>query len=525
METSSEEQLRAEVERLKRELEEQKRAKDAHSALAHPARPSAKKLLGLLFLFLVLFGAAFVLGYIPHQRRELQLVAEADAQKESLPEASFAVAQRGAASGTLILPGNIQAVTEAPILARAEGYILQRYVDIGDRVTAGQLLAEIEAPDLDQQVRQAQASVEQAQADLERARAALEQGKANEALAKVNATRFDNLVKRGAVSKQENDQYQTQYQAQAANVRALDRAVAAAEGSLAASQANVARLSDLHNYLKVRAPFAGVVTLRNVDVGTLVNTGNTMLFRIAQTNLLRTYLNVPQANAPDVRVGQIADLSTTELPDRKFRGTVTRTANALDPASRTLLAEVQVPNPDGKLLPGMTAQVAIDVGKKTNVPAVPIAALLYRPLAAPTAGGAFGGFGAGLVQSSGAAPAAQAVAGAPGSQVTVWTLQAGRPAPARIVIGLSDGKNVEITSGNLHPGDLVVVAQYRGSGRRNGPGGPGGQGGQSGQGTAQAGNSAAGAGGNASAGGSGNTQASTQGSGSYRQRQASNGTE
>lgn len=379
VETSTEEQLRAEVERLKRELDEQKRSKDAHSALAHPARPSGKRLLALVLLVLMVFGAAFLLGYIPHQRRQLQLVAEADVQKESLPEASFAVAQHGAASGTLVLPGNIQAVTEAPILARAEGYISQRNADIGDRVIAGQLLAEIEAPDLDQQVRQAQAAVVQVQADLERAKAALEQGRANESLAKVTASRWENLVRRGAVSKQENDQYQAQYQAQSANVRALDRAVAAAEGSLAAAQANVARLSDLHNFLKVRAPFAGVVTLRNVDVGALVNTGNTLLFRIAQTNLLRTFLNVPQSNASDVRVGQAADISTTELPDRKFRGTVTRTANALDPSSRTLLVEVQVPNPDGKLLPGMYVQVDLNLPRRDPPLIISADTLVVRP--------------------------------------------------------------------------------------------------------------------------------------------------
>jgi RND family efflux transporter MFP subunit len=379
-ESNTEEQLRAEVERLKRELEEQKRAKkDPHSALTHPSRPSGKKLFGLLLLVATLLGAAFVLGYFPHQRRELQLVAEADAHKESLPEVSFAAAQRGSVNGSLILPGNIQAVTEAPILARAEGYILHRSVDIGDRVTEGQLLAEIEAPDLDQQVRQAEAAVEQSKADLERARAALEQGKANESIAKLTASRWDNLVKRGVVSKQDNDQYQAQYLAQAANVRALERAIAASEGNLAASQANLARLSDLHNFLKVRAPFAGVITLRNVDVGALVNTGNTLLFRIAQTNLLRTYLNVPQSSASDVRVGQSAALSTTELPDRKFKGVVTRTANALDPSSRTLLCEVQVPNQDGKLLPGMYVEVDLNLPRKDPPLLIPSDTLVVRP--------------------------------------------------------------------------------------------------------------------------------------------------
>lgn len=377
---NTEEQLRAEVDRLRRELDEQKRAKnDPHSALSHPSRPSAKKLFGLLFLAAILFCAAFVLGYFPHQKQELQLVAEADAHKESLPEVSFAVAQRGSVNGSLILPGNIQAVTEAPILARAEGFIVHRYVDIGDRVTEGQLLAEIEAPDLDQQVRQAEAAVEQSKADLERAKAALEQGKANESIAKVTAVRWDNLVKRGAVSKQDNDQYQAQYLAQAANVRALDRAVDASQGSLAVAQANVARLSELHNYLKVRAPFAGVITLRNIDVGALVNTGNTLLFRIAQSNLLRTYLNVPQSSASDVRVGQTAQLSTSELPDRKFKGAVTRTANALDPSSRTLLVEVQVPNQDGKLLPGMYVEVDLNLPRKDPPLLIPSDTLVVRP--------------------------------------------------------------------------------------------------------------------------------------------------
>lgn len=377
---NTEEQLRAEVDRLKHELEEQKRAQHSpHSALTHPSRPSGKKLFGLLVLVAMLLAAAFVLGYFPHQKRELQLVAEADAHKESLPEVSFAVAQRGSANGSLVLPGNIQAVTEAPILARAEGYILHRYVDIGDQVTGGQLLADIEAPDLDQQVRQAEAAVEQSKADLERAKAALEQGKANESIAKLTASRWDNLVKRGVVSKQDNDQYQAQYLAQAANVHALERAIAASEGNLAASEANLARLSDLHNFLKVRAPFTGVITLRNIDVGALVNTGNTLLFRIAQTNLLRTYLNVPQSNASDVRVGQTAQLSTTELPDRKFKGAVTRTANALDPSSRTLLVEVQVPNEDGRLLPGMYVEVDLNLPRKDPPLLIPSDTLVVRP--------------------------------------------------------------------------------------------------------------------------------------------------
>jgi RND family efflux transporter MFP subunit len=376
--TATEEELRAEIERLKRQLEQNK-PPGAHSALEHPKRPSGGRIALLLLLAAAIFLAAFFGGYIPHHRRDMQITAEASAASETLPEVTVVAAKNASTIGDLVLPGNIQAVTEAPILARASGYVKSRYVDIGDHVTAGQLLADVEAPELDQQVRQAQAALEQSQSDLERSNAALDQGKANESIAKVTATRWDNLVKRGAVSKQENDQYQAQFQAQSANVKALERAVDAATGNIAAMQANLARLTAMQGYLKVKAPFAGVVTLRNVDVGTLVNTGSTMLFRIAQTNLLRTFLNVPQASASDVRVGQMASLATPELPERKFSGAVTRTANALDPASRTLLVEVQVPNPEGKLLPGMYVEVDLHLPRKDPPLLLPSDTLSVRP--------------------------------------------------------------------------------------------------------------------------------------------------
>jgi RND family efflux transporter MFP subunit len=365
----SEESLRAEIDDLKRQLAQ------SHKA----ARPSNSTVRNLVLLTLIVLIGAFVIGYLPRHRRQLQLVAEADTQKEALPEVSFVPVIRASVVGNLILPGSIQAVTEAPVLARAEGFVNKRYVDIGDRVTAGQLLAEIEAPDLDQQVRQAQASLQQSRADLERATAALEQAKVNESVAKITAGRWSNLVREGIASKQENDLYQGQYQSQMANVRALDRAVAAARSSVDVAQANVDRITDLKSYLKVKAPFAGVITLRNVDVGALVNSGNTLLFRIAQTNPLRTYLNVPQSSASDVHVGQIAMLSTSDLPDRKFPGNVARTANSLDPATRTLLVEIHVANPDGKLMPGMYAQVDLNLPRKDPPLLMPSDTLVVRP--------------------------------------------------------------------------------------------------------------------------------------------------
>ena len=355
-------------------------APDAHSALeASQASFGRQDHRCCCFWWPRSFWLAFFVGYVPHHRRDLQVIAEANVQNDALPDVTVVVAKKASTHGR---PGSARQYSGRDGSADSgAGRRLRerRYVDIGDRVTAGQLLAEVEAPDLDQQVRQAQAAVEQAQADLARASAALEQGKANESIAQVTATRWDNLVKRGAVSKQENDQYQAQYQAQAANVRALERAVDAAKGNISAMQANVGRLTDMQGYLKVRAPFAGVVTLRNVDVGTLVNTGSTMLFRIAQTNLLRTYLNVPQSSASDVHVGQMASLATPELPERKFSGAVTRTANALDPSSRTLLVEVQVPNPEGKLLPGMYVEVDLHLPRKDPPLLLPSDTLSVRP--------------------------------------------------------------------------------------------------------------------------------------------------
>jgi len=244
MTQGSEESLRAEIDDLKRQLAQKKEASSAHSQQV-AARPSNRAIRTLLLLVAVILIGAFAIGYLPRHRRQLQLIAEADTQKEALPEVSFVPVTRASVTGNLVLPGSIQAVTEAPVLARAEGFVVKRYVDIGDRVAAGQLLAEIEAPDLDQQVHQAQASLQQARADLERATAALEQGQANESLAKVTAGRWENLTRQGIASRQENDQYQAQYRAQVANVRALDRAVAATKSNIEAAEANVARFRDL----------------------------------------------------------------------------------------------------------------------------------------------------------------------------------------------------------------------------------------------------------------------------------------
>jgi RND family efflux transporter MFP subunit len=220
--------------------------------------------------------------------------------------------------------------------------------------------------------------VDQAGSTVQQAEAALEQGKTNANLARVTADRWSNLFAKGVVSRQENDTYQAQYQAQQSNVQALDKAIAASKSNVAAAEANLARLNQLLTYQTVRAPFAGVITLRNVDSGVLVTDGSTLLFRIAQTDRLRAYLNVPQADAGSVRVGQQATLSTPDQPGRKFTGTVARTANALDPATRTLLVEVQVPNPQAMLIPGEYTEVDLAVPRKDPPLVIPADTLVVR---------------------------------------------------------------------------------------------------------------------------------------------------
>ncbi len=341
-------------------------------------RPSGTTISALLFGFLVLLVIAFLAGYLPLQRREATLRAEADARQKGLPRLAVMRVGRGTDQNVLKLPGTMQALTEAPILARADGYLKRRLADIGDRVQAGQVLADIDAPELDQQIHQAEAAIEQAHAVTEQAEASLEQGKANRELARITADRWKVLVERGISSQQEGDQYQAQLAAQDANVKTLEKAIQAQRGNLAAVKANLARLQEVQGYRLVKAPFDGVITLRNVDVGALVSTGNTLLYRIAQVGTLRTYVSVPQVSVNAVRVGQAAALTVSHLPGRTFRGIVARTANALDPASRTMLVEVDVPNADGALFPGTYAEVDLS-GSRPNPPlVVPATAILFR---------------------------------------------------------------------------------------------------------------------------------------------------
>ena len=274
----TEERLRREVEDLKRQLRERPvhaapHGDAAHTALSKPWHPSAVTIWSLILGAAVLIVVAFFAGYIPLQKRETLINTQAQEQEQALPRVEVMEVGRASGISDLQLPGNIEAVTEAPILARADGYIKRRMVDIGDRVEAGQPVAEIEAPELDQQVIQAKANLQQVQASLDQALANETQGKATPGARPASLPPNGGAAApggcRGVVSKQDNDQYQAQYQAQLAGVQSLEKAVTVQRANIAAAEANVARLDQMQGYRVVRAPFAGVITLRNVDVGAL----------------------------------------------------------------------------------------------------------------------------------------------------------------------------------------------------------------------------------------------------------------
>ena len=374
---SAEERLRRENWELRRQLEELKGP--GHGG---PPRnlwhPSSTTIWVVFLAATVLVAIAFFAGYIPLQKQRAIVLGEAKEEQQALPRVEVIKVARSTRQSGLQLPGNIQPITEAPVLARADGYIEKRLVDIGDRVKAGQTLAEIDAPELSDQVAQAKATVRQAQAALAQATANVQQGKTDMELARVMARRSAQLVIKGAVSKQDDDQAQAQYNSKLAALEALERSIDVQRANIVAAQSNLGRLEKLQSYCIVQAPFDGVITLRNVDVGALVNSGSTLLYRIAQMSTLRTYINVPQAYADSIKPGQPAVLTVSNLPGREFQGQVARSADALDPSSRTLLVEVHVPNPSFLLLPGMYAQVELHSIRADPPLVVPSDAMIVR---------------------------------------------------------------------------------------------------------------------------------------------------
>jgi RND family efflux transporter MFP subunit len=321
----------------------------------------------LVLTLIGLLGA----GYFPRTARARQVAAFAEQNRKEAVEVSAATVKFAPADTDFLLPGTIQAVTEAPIYARTDGYVKQRLVDIGDRVTKGQLLAEIESPEVDQQLRQAKAALQQAQSALGQAKAALQQAVANARLSEVTMTRTNALVAKGVLSKQDGDEKEAAHLARKADVAAGEANVNAAENAIGAAEANVQRLTEIQSFQKVKAPYDGLITARNVVLGTLVSAGSNNsireLYRITQLSPLKINVNVPQSEVRDIRVGQDCEFEVQEFAGRNFTAKVTRTANALDATSRSLLIELQFANPTGQLLPGMYAQVRFKL-HRTNPP-------------------------------------------------------------------------------------------------------------------------------------------------------------
>lgn len=330
--------------------------------------------IGILGVFLILF----VVGLVPRVRnsRELAMAAE---NVRTTPPNLYVIRPELASEADLTLAATTQAIQDAIIYARTSGYLSRRHVDIGDRVTAGQRLAEIASPEIEQQLNQARA-------DLQQSEKSLDLQKANLDLARATLARYQAADAEGAVAKQAVDQ-------SVATFRTAQAAVAAAEANTQSNTANVQRLQELTSFQRVVAPFAGTVIQRNVDVGALITAGSPVnntaaapssvngaangLFEVAQIDTLRVFVNVPQAYAPNVKVGLPVRVTVRGQLMQPVTATVTRTASALDPGTRTLLTQVDISNPSHRMLPGMFVSVDFKIGPSGTRWRIPVTALLF----------------------------------------------------------------------------------------------------------------------------------------------------
>jgi RND family efflux transporter MFP subunit len=331
----------------------QHHAKHQHPGIERPPElppaPPRKLLLmvGVALLVLLIAGSLTVLERVSHSR-----VLAKETELNAVPTVAVVHPVAEKPDEQLALPGSLLAFKESPIYARTNGYLVRWYKDIGSRVQKGELLAQIDTPEVDQELNQGRAARQQILSQME--------------LAKITSERWENLRKTDSVSAQEADQQSSGYQQSQANLIAAD--------------ANVRRLEQLESFKNVYAPFSGVLTRRNVDPGALINAGagGRELFDMAQVDVLRVYTSVPQAYAPYMKAGVKATITLQELPGQKFAGVVARTAEAIDPATRTLLTEVDVPNKDGRLLPGSFGQVHFAIGANVQKLTVPVNAMLFR---------------------------------------------------------------------------------------------------------------------------------------------------
>jgi RND family efflux transporter MFP subunit len=361
------------------------------------ARRPSRALIGLIVLALAAGGVGFAVYTGIRTRAAADVALKRATEEAAVPVVNVIQAKAAAPSDEIVLPGTTQAFIDAPIYARTDGYLRRWYFDIGARVKRGDLLAEIETPEVDQQLQQARADLQTARANLNQAR--------------ITAERWQLLLKTDSVSKQETDQAVNSHEAMKATVQS--------------NAANVGRLEQLQGFQKVYAPFDGVVTARNTDIGALIAAGASAqgreLFHVAAIHKLRVFVAVPEVHARAARPGATATLTLDQFPGRSFHGTLARTSNSIDLASRTLLVEVDVDNTAGELLPGAYVNVHLNLGKVSPSVTIPANTLLFRSE----------GLHVGLVRN-------------------------GRAELVPVTIGRDYGSTVEVAVG-LRPGDQVIL--------------------------------------------------------------------
>jgi RND family efflux transporter MFP subunit len=329
-------------------------AGEARSVQNHESAPEHEAVSGrgasvaLVIVAIAVLGLA-IFGIV--KRHHNDAVLARTTQEDAAPSVIALQAKAGAPVDEFVLPGNVTAFTDAPLYARTSGYLVHWYYDIGAHVKKGALLAEIATPELDQQVLQGQADLATAEA--------------NAGNAKTQAERYKGLVTADAVSQQDTETFVTQ--------------AASTSAAVKSAQANLARLKQLQAFEKIYAPFDGVVTARGVDTGQLINQGSgAELFHMQALQTLRVYTNVPEVYTQSVKRGEKIELAFSQYPGRTFEGTLVRTADAIDPANRTLLVEIDVDNRKGELLPGSLAQVHFKAAAVGQTFIVPASALIFR---------------------------------------------------------------------------------------------------------------------------------------------------
>ncbi len=378
-----------------------------------PVAPIAKRsnmpwIRGAIVVVVLIGLIAF--GALPRVFQQQALIQDTKKQNSEFRSVSVAVAQPGAAIEEFVLPGSTQAIQVASIYARVNGYLDQRYANIGDKVSAGQVLATIDTPEIDQQVQAAESAVQQATAQVENAKetqlkaqadmrtvaANVRKGQTDLQFYTTEVKRYTGLAKQGAVSLEDRDSHIQQYNGALATLESLTEAersaratfnsaaaaVRAVQSALDTAKAQLKQVTATRSFKKVTAPFSGIVTKRNVDAGALITSGsnnsNAILFEVAKTDMLRVFVYVPEQYVPYVHAGEKAFLTFPEYPRQDFEGTVTNVSGGLDETSKTLQVEIHVPNQNHVLMPGMYAKVRFQASSKVRLPVVPASTLQTR---------------------------------------------------------------------------------------------------------------------------------------------------